>query len=131
MLPRREFGALQSKTLPIQFATQALTPLIIGLTAPYAIPTYGLALLGLSSLGGLANALYLTPKCAKIKETRWNLIDTQFGGDEQKAKDSGSLVQLDKQFGQYHVVSLIANLLSILTIGAYGGAVLGTRLGPI
>lgn len=128
-LPRREFGALQAETLPLQFAMQTVAPLVIGLTAPYTIGSLGLGVLAASALGGAVNMAYLHPKCAEIKVQRWAVIDGEFGGDEAAAKASGKLAQLDSRFGKLHMVSMVANLASILAIGGYA-FVMGARMGP-
>lgn len=129
-LPRREFGAFQAVTLPIQFATQTLAPLVIGLSAPYTVSTLGLGLLAATSIGGALNILYLTPKCAQLKTERWALIDAKYGGDEALAKASGDLAVIDKQFGKFHMLSMVSNLASIIAITGYG-FVLGSKLKPV
>lgn len=129
-LPRRDFGAFQSVTLPIQFATQAIAPLIIGLSAPYAVPTIGVALLAATSFGGIINLAYLTPKCADLKVQRWALIDAKYNGDEAKAKESGDLAIIDKAFGKYHMLSMVSNLASIIAITGYG-FIIGSKLKAI
>jgi len=130
LLPRREFGILQGAVLPIQFLTQAAAPPLIALTAPYALSTLGMSLLAISSTGGLLNLGWITPTCADIKQKRWSVIDSKFGGDEEAAKASGDLKDLDKAFGKYHVWSLIANFASILSITAYG-FVLSGKFKPV
>lgn len=119
-LPRREFGEFQGKVLPIQFVTQSVAQIIIGLTAPYTISTLGLGLLGVSALGGIANIAYLTPKCAHFKTKRWEIVDTKYNGDNEAAVKSGEVSALDKQFGKFHGMSMGANLLSIVALTAYG-----------
>lgn len=126
-LPRREFGEFQGKALPIQMMTQTIAPLVIGLTAPYTISTVGLALLATSSLAGLFNIGYVNSKCIDLKNKRYAIIDGKFGGDIEKANECAEVKALNKEFGKWHGVSMLANLISIVTITAYG-FVLGANL---
>mgnify|MGYP003365175921 FL=1 len=119
-LSRRQFGDFQGAVLPIQFATQALAPVVIGLTAPYTVSTAGVALLVASAVGGVANLAYLTPKCAVLKTQRWSIIDSKYDGDDKAAVASGDLKAIDKEFGKWHGASMAANLLSVVTMAAYG-----------
>lgn len=119
-LPRREFGEFQGKVLPIQFITQSISPLVVALTAPYSVPSLGLGLLAVSSLGGILNIAYLTPVCVDLKDQRYKIIDSKFNGDVDKAVESGDLKTIDKTFGKYHGFSMLANLASIVTFAAYG-----------
>lgn len=86
-----------------------------------------MGLLVTSSFGGVANLAYLTPLCAGLKTKRWAIIDSKFAGDDQAAVDSGELKSIDKEFGKWHGMSMGANLLSIVTLAAYG-FVLGGKL---
>lgn len=119
-LPRRQFGELQAATLPVHLATQTLGPLIIAATAPYALTTLGISLLGASSLCGLFNIAYVSPLCADLKIKRWQIIDSKFNGDDKAANESGDLKALNQQFGKWHGVSMLANVLSVVTVTAYG-----------
>lgn len=119
-LPRRQFGEFQGEVLPIQFWTQTLAPIVIGLTAPYTISAIGLGLLATSSFGGIANLGYLTPLCQDLKDKRWKIIDDKFNGDDKAANESGDLDSLNKQFGKWHGLSMLSNLVSIVTLTAYG-----------
>ncbi|ODV84824.1 hypothetical protein CANARDRAFT_200250 [[Candida] arabinofermentans NRRL YB-2248] len=115
VLPRKEFGLLQSHLFPIHFLTQSLGPLIIGISAPYTIPITGLGLLTTSSIGGLINYFYLLPKCHSIKAERESLLETN-GND----LESVEYKELTSKFGKFHGFSLLFNFLSVLTITAYG-----------
>lgn len=119
-LPRREFGEFQGAVLPIQFITQSIAPIVIGLTAPYSISTLGLGLLATSSIGGIANIAYLTPLCSNLKTKRYEIIDNKFNGDDKAAVESGDLKAIDKEFGKWHGMSMASNLLSIVSLAAYG-----------
>lgn len=120
VLPRRQFGEFQGEVLPIQFITQTIAPLVIGLTAPYSISTIGLGLLATSSVGGIANLAWLTPLCQDLKNKRYSIIDNKFNGDDKKAAESGELKSLDKEFGKWHGMSMLSNLISIVSLTAYG-----------
>lgn len=119
-LPRRQFGELQASTLPVHLATQAIGPIIIAATAPYALSTVGISLLAVSSLGGIFNIAYVSPLCADLKSRRWKIIDTKFGGDDKAAVASGELKAIDAEFGKWHGVSMLSNVLSVITVTAYG-----------
>ncbi|GME70771.1 unnamed protein product [Ambrosiozyma monospora] len=120
VLPLREFGKLQGQLFPIHFLTQAIGPIVIGLTAPYTIPTLGLGLLGVSSATGLLDYLWLMPACQKIKHERLAISDTKYGGDDEAAKAKDPEYQkLSKQFGKYHGLSLLVNLVSVLGVFGY------------
>lgn len=119
-LPRRQFGDFQGAVLPIQFATQSIAPVVIALTAPYTLSTTGIALLVSSAAGGVANLAYLTPKCAVLKTKRWDIVDKDFNGDNEKAVASGTVASIDKEFGKWHGASMAANMVSIVAMAAYG-----------
>lgn len=119
-LPRRQFGELQAATLPYHLLTQTIGPILIAVTAPYAITTIGLSLLGVSSACGLFNIAYVSPLCADLKSKRWAIIDSKFNGDDKAAVASGELKEMDKSFGKWHGVSMLANVVSVITVSAYG-----------
>ncbi|ESW95784.1 putative mitochondrial outer membrane protein [Ogataea parapolymorpha DL-1] len=117
VLPRKEFGLLQSKLFPIHFLTQSIGPVVVGLSAPYTIPTVGIALLAASSLSGLTNYLWLLPVCNRLKTERFALEDLP--ESERTPETNEKIAALTKQFGKYHGISLVFNTLSVLTLAAY------------
>ncbi|KAH3663566.1 hypothetical protein OGAPHI_004967 [Ogataea philodendri] len=117
VLPRKEFGLLQSKLFPIHFLTQSVGPIVVGLTAPYSIPTTGLALLAVSSISGFVNYLWLLPVCSRLKAERFALEDLPEA--ERSEETAQKIAALTKQFGKYHGISLFFNLISVLTITGY------------
>ncbi|VEU19699.1 DEKNAAC100291 [Brettanomyces naardenensis] len=118
-LKRRDFGKFQHKVFPYQFLTQSIAPGLIALTAPYTLTSVGIGLLTTSSIGGLLNLLYASPECQKIKDQRNTIIDTVYGGDDDKAKGSDDLKPLDEKFKKFHSWSLFFNMVSIASITAY------------
>ncbi|KAH3688714.1 hypothetical protein WICPIJ_000314 [Wickerhamomyces pijperi] len=108
-LPREQFSALQSHVFPQFFITQAIAPIFIGLTSPFALTTAGLSALAIGAVSGLANSIWLLPKTKALKEER---LKYEEGSDEYK--------QLSKEFGKWHGVSLLFNLTWVLSVGGFG-----------
>lgn len=119
-LPRRQFGELQASTLPVHLATQAIGPMLIAATAPYSLSTIGISLLVTSSASAIFNIAYVSPLCADLKSRRWHVIDSKYNGDDKAAVASGELKSIDAEFGKWHGVSMISNVLSVITVTAYG-----------
>ncbi|CDK24124.1 unnamed protein product [Kuraishia capsulata CBS 1993] len=114
VLPRKEFGVLQKHIFPGYFLAQSVGPILIGLTAPYTLATAGIASLVVSSLGGLVNYAYLLPKTQGIKEQRLAL------NEDEAAEPSAEMKKLTSQFGKFHGLSLLFNLVSFLGLTVYG-----------
>ncbi|CCH45356.1 putative membrane protein [Wickerhamomyces ciferrii] len=112
-LSKKEFSALQTKVFPHFFLAQSVSPIIIGLTAPYALTTGALITLGTAIIGGLTNYAYLLPETRKIKEARFKLED-------EGKSDSAEFKELSKQFGKIHGFSLLFNLVNFTALTTYG-----------
>lgn len=128
-LKKEEFSRLQSEVFPIYFLGQTFAPAVLALSTPLSLCPFTIGLLSLSGLAGAFNYLYLTPVCHKIKDERKKLeaekrhetvVDGELKPTEEYAK-------LNKQFGRYHGISMLTNLVSILALGLYG-VVLSKRL---
>lgn len=114
VLPRKEFGILQHHLLGPYFIAQSVAPIVIGLTAPYTIPTFGLVSLGISSLGGLINNFYCLPVSRKLKADKEALLESNGNVETEEVKT------LAKQFGKVHGISMLINVISIASLTAYG-----------
>lgn len=127
-LPIDQFSALQNKVFPVYFIGQAVTPLLLGLTTPLC-RNFSYPVLALSALAGALNYLWVLPKCVAIKEDRTKLkLDAKHEKTEEgKTVPSDEMAALNKQFGMYHGISSLLNLVSLLTLAAYGSA-LSSRL---
>lgn len=128
-LSRAEFSNLQNKVFPIYFLGQALSPLLLGLTTPLRLCPFTIGLLAFSSATGMINYFVLLPWCKQIKDQRNKLVsdklhETIEGGE---SKPTEEMIRLNKQFGKYHGISSLVNLLSIFSLGVYG-VVLSKRL---
>lgn len=125
VLKREEFGVLQNNVFPTYFLGQAIAPIILALTKPGKLCPFTGTLFALSALGGAINYFYLMPVCRKIKEQRLALISNNL--DVIDGEETAEYKKLTKQFGMYHGLSLLANLVSVATLGVYG-LVLSKRL---
>lgn len=125
VLKREEFGILQNSIFPAYFLGQTIAPIILALTTPGKLCPFTGTLFALSALGGAINYFYLMPVCRKIKEERLALINNQL--DIVDGEETAEYKRLTKQFGMHHGLSLLANLVSVATLGVYG-LVLAKRL---
>ncbi|CAI5757095.1 unnamed protein product [Candida verbasci] len=114
-LTREEFSNLQNKVFPTYFQGQILSPIIIGLTTPLKWCPFSLGLLALSTIGGTLNYLWLLPKCQQIKEERNKYLADKLGDENSEGYKA-----LSKQFGKYHGISTLINIISIFSLGIYG-----------
>lgn len=94
---------------------QTASPIILGLTAPFALTTGAITSLVTASVSGAINYFFLLPRTQKIKEER-KKVAKEFSGDELEAKDA----PLRKSFGQSHGLSLLFNMTNVLGTLAYG-----------
>ncbi|EMG46076.1 hypothetical protein SBY92_001204 [Candida maltosa Xu316] len=118
-LPREEFSNLQNKVFPTYFQGQIIAPVILALTQPLAFCPFTLGVLGISSIGGALNYFWLLPVCQKIKEQRNQLVadKADVGADGEPTEEFKTL---SKQFGKYHGISTLVNMVSILSLAVYG-----------
>lgn len=120
-IAREEFSNLQNKVFPIYFVGQTAAPILLGLTSP-VVSNVALSLLGVSLVAGALNYFWCLPVCKRIKEQRNRL--TAENKHEQtidgETRPTEEMALLNKQFGKYHGFSSIFNLVSLLTLGAYG-----------
>lgn len=114
-LEREQFSILQHNIFPMFFQMQAISPVILGLTAPIALTTGAIASLVTASVSGALNYLVLLPVTRGIKEER-KKIANELSGEELELKDA----PLRKSFGQSHGLSLLLNMTNVLGTLAYG-----------
>lgn len=154
-LPRPEFAALQSATLPFFFSIEAAVPVILALTwskhgqasSPLELLTPGnrsktLAPLATVTVAGLVNLFFLRPLILKVMGERKNqgmYLSSYFGlwltwtelRDGKKYYDpaphSKEMQALNKRFVKIHSASSLVGLLSIFA-SVYYGFTLGKRL---
>lgn len=113
---------MQNHIFPNYFLGQTLAPIVLGLTAPYTIPTLGLAALGVSTISGAINRFYLLGATQKIKTARFKLEaeeETRGISHNKSDEPSAEMKVLNKQFGKVHGFSLLFNLLSVIGITAF------------
>ena len=108
-LPRQEFSDLQAVVFPTYFAGQIIAPLLLAATTSVSPCPVHYGALALSALGGIINYFWLLPKCADIKVRR-----------NQAKEGTEEYNELSKQFGKYHGLSTLANIVSIVSLGFYG-----------
>ena len=110
---------MQNKVFPTYFTLQTIAPAILALSQPLAYCPFTLGLLGLSSLGGALNYLWLLPVCKQIKEDRNKLVadKANVGADGEPTEE---FKKLNKRFGCYHGISTLVNIISIAALGVYG-----------
>ncbi|KAG7191514.1 uncharacterized protein KQ657_003109 [Scheffersomyces spartinae] len=118
-LERSQFSKVQSKVFPIYFLGQTVAPIIIGLTSAIKLCPFTKGALAVLSFCGALNCFWLLPVCRSIKEERVAL--------EKEGKDTS---EVTKRFGKFHGISTLVNMLSIISLGAYGYG-LGCKLARI
>jgi hypothetical protein len=118
-LPREEFSNLQSQVFPTYFIGQTVSPLILALTTPLRGCPVTATLLALSSISGALNYFWLLPACKTIKEERMKLVADKLDKDES-GEFTEEYKKVSKQFGKYHGISSLFNLVSVVTLGVYG-----------
>lgn len=120
-LAREEFSNLQNKVFPIYFIGQTAAPLLLGATSP-VLTNVALSLLGVSLVAGALNYFWCLPTCKRIKDERNKLIADKKHEHvvDGETKPTDEVLALNKQFGMYHGFSSLFNLVSLLTLGAYG-----------
>lgn len=121
-LEREQFGKLQNKIFPFFFLGQTLSPIVLALTSPITLTRVAIGLLSVSAVSGAANYFWLLPLCKKLKEDRVQLIAENRHEivEDGVTHATAEFERATKQFGKYHGISTLVNMVSIATIGAYG-----------
>ncbi|CAK9436233.1 uncharacterized protein LODBEIA_P07910 [Lodderomyces beijingensis] len=118
-LSREEFSKVQSKVFPCYFKFQIGAPLIVGLLTPLAFCPFSVGTLVASSLGGILNLFVFEPKCSVLKDER-NKLTSINKDKKENGEPSDEMAALNKQFGRWHGLSTLVNLVSIASLGVYG-----------
>jgi len=116
-LPRKTFGKLQSKLFPIYFNLCAITILLQILTLnflPTVVTKKATVALGVSLVMTVLNLFYLEPTSTKIMFERYALEETSGGKDTDKYK------KLAANFGKFHGMSSLTNLIALCGAIAHG-----------
>lgn len=117
-LERSQFSILQNHVFPIYFLGQTLIPSVLGLTSTIPLTNLSISMLVLSTVSSGMNYFWLMPKCRTIKEERNYLINNNL--DKVDGVETEDFKQKTKQFGIYHGISLLCNLLSVGSLAVYG-----------
>lgn len=109
-MPRQMFGRVQSKLFPLYFAlttgANILMLATLGLLRASPAPTSVLTWLAASLAGSLVNWLFIEPKCTGVMFQRYDLENKEIKTEQDQAKIKG----LYKQFGKWHGISSMINL---------------------
>lgn len=121
-LPRQTFGKVQSKLFPQYFALtagtnlMALVTLALGgaLATEQGVPA--LVTLGVGLATTLANWLWLEPVCTKLMFDRYDIENLESKTDADKER----IAVLYKQFGKWHGISSLLNLVGFCAAVGHG-----------
>lgn len=129
-LKREDFSYVTNLILPKYFILEAIAPAALYLTLPKALLNVNkrasIALLGASSVFQLINYFWLLGSVQRLKtsklklEAQLNSVDDSSSAEAEEIKTQ--LKQLSKQFGMYHGLSLLANMISTVALTGYGFA---------
>jgi hypothetical protein len=125
-LPRQTFGRLQSKLFPKYFTLSFIAPTLL-LATLNAItggspPRKEMILLAISAISSLINLVIAEPAATKVMFQRYELENIK-----DAPRDESAIKSLAKQFGKWHGISSLLNL--VVLVCAVGHAYyLGARL---
>lgn len=112
-LSKEDFSHITNLILPKYFAFQTVASVGLILTTPRQTKL-SYAFLGATIFALGVNMVFLGPKCRKLKQQRAELEK------QPDAKDSKQVKELTKQFGKYHGLSLLCNVISTVGLTGYG-----------
>lgn len=125
-MPRQMFGRVQSKLFPLYFGlTTSCNALLLGslMLVPSSLSTTSvLATLGASLGASLLNWLVLEPKCTSLMFERYDLENKE-GKTES---DLNRIKELYKEFGKYHGLSSVVNLVVLCCASSHGWSLAAT-----
>lgn len=111
-LPRQTFGKLQSKLFPKYFTLSSIAPAILLATLHYLSsgtpPVKEVYLLATALGSSVINMLYTEPEATKIMFQRYELENAP------GARDETAIKALSKQFGKFHGISSLLNLIVVV-----------------
>jgi prepilin signal peptidase PulO-like enzyme (type II secretory pathway) len=112
-LPRQTFGKLQAKLFPKYFTVSAAAPALLLATLNYltggAPPAKEMTLLGLSLGASLMNLFFTEPAATKVMFRRYELEN-----QGAAVRDEAQIKELAKQFGKWHGISSLLNLIVLI-----------------
>jgi len=110
-LPRQTFGSLQSKLFPKYFQLSAATIVtsLITLKAFSGADKSVYITLGVALLTTLVNLLWLEPASTKVMFERYSLENEKSRSEEESSR----LSKLKKEFGKFHGISSMMNLIAL------------------
>lgn len=121
-LKREDFSHVTNLILPKYFVAQALAPIGLYLTSPLlgsaVLRKQSLILLGVTSAFNLVNYGLILPKVQSLKKKKLALEARLGGADDDHIK--AELKSLGKQFGKYHGLSLLCNVVTTVSLTWYG-----------
>jgi hypothetical protein len=124
-MPRQTFGKVQSKLFPLFFAlTTGCNLLLLGslyLTGLSTAPPRAVLTLGVAAVASLANWLFIEPKTTTLMFERYDIENKP----RKTSEDETRIKALYKQFGMWHGISSLNNLVVLAATVAYGWALAG------
>lgn len=114
-LPRQTFGRLQSKLFPKYFGLCSISLLLQLITLPtLKLGANATRAVGLAFVMTLLNQFYLEPRSSKIMFDRYELEELPGG------KESKEYKKLAGDFGKFHGMSSLTNLIGLFAIVVHG-----------
>lgn len=117
-MPRQMFGKVQAKLFPQYFALHAACVVLCAGTLAFGMGSGGVGrpqalALGLALAASLANLLWLEPCATKVMFQRYAL-------ENAGVRDEGAIKALYQQFGKWHGISSLVNLVAMAGAVAHG-----------
>ncbi|UJR11427.1 hypothetical protein I4U23_015607 [Adineta vaga] len=115
VLPRQQFGLLQSKLFPIYFLSQSVLNGICLITTSNR-NSRTIFLIGI--VGGLMNLIIVGPWTSKVMQER-HKVEREEGKTYNEPGISDRMKALNKQFGIAHGCSSLINMVVVLSLLSY------------
>eukprot|EP00541_Cyclophora_tenuis_P010112 CAMPEP_0116544744 /NCGR_PEP_ID=MMETSP0397-20121206/2282_1 /TAXON_ID=216820 /ORGANISM="Cyclophora tenuis, Strain ECT3854" /LENGTH=221 /DNA_ID=CAMNT_0004068979 /DNA_START=77 /DNA_END=743 /DNA_ORIENTATION=- len=118
-LPRQTFGKLQSKLFPKYFVLCTISVILQLATVsfmPSALASKATKALGTGLVMTLLNQLWLEPTSTTVMFSRYEIENS----DDPQAKESAEYKKLASDFGKYHGMSSLANLVALCAAFVHG-----------
>jgi hypothetical protein len=126
-MPRQTFGRVQSKLFPMYFALTTGANLVL-LGSLYlakggfaAAPANAVTTLAVAAAASVGNWLFIEPVATKLMFQRYDIENKPNKTDA----DQANIKSLYKQFGKWHGISSLNNLVVLASAVAYGWALAG------
>ncbi|CAF1277411.1 unnamed protein product [Adineta ricciae] len=115
VLPRQQFGLLQSKLFPVYFLSQSVLNGICLLTTSNR-KSRRIFLIGI--VGGLLNLIVVGPWTSKVMQER-HKVEREEGKTYNETDISDRMKTLNKQFGIAHACSSLINMVIVVSLLSY------------